>query len=102
MADRKGGDGMKVCDYHYRFRDGSALSGAKDAYVLACLAVRSLFGIDQASLNALVTEGRDKLPKSIRCRDRSGRALAAIFNGFLSESMAQESYQITTGKAPRR
>jgi len=93
---------MKKGDYHYRFFNGAALTGARDAFVLACLAVRSLFGVDQATLNALVNKGRDKLPRSIRCRDRSGRALAAIFNGFLAESLTQESYLITTGKPPRR
>ena len=98
----KGGEEMKVCDYHYRFLNGSALSGAKDAYVLACLAVRSLLGIDQTSLDTQVIKGRGRLPKSIRCRDRVGRALSAIFNGFLAESLDQDSYLITTTRQQRR
>lgn len=93
---------MKKGDYHYRFFNGPALAGARDAFFLAALAVRSLFGMDQASLNALVTKGHDNVPKSIRCRDQSGRFLSAIFNGFLAASLAEESYQITTGKPPRR
>ena len=89
-----GGRIMEVVVFDYCFSDGQENKESRDAYVLACLAVRSLFQIDQTCINEHVTNGCSTLPKAICASEEIGKALAAIFNGFLTESVGHTCYTV--------
>ena len=82
---------MVTFDFEYSFRTPRSKQGARNAFTLASLAVRSQFQVDHASVNTHVRKGENRILKSISASGRIGTALAAIFNGILAESLSQDA-----------
>ncbi len=85
---------MRPFVYRFKYSGKTDTESISDLFFLACVAARSLLGVDQAELEALVSRGKRRVPVAINAAGRIGGVLAKVFLGFAHEVLQPNEFEV--------